>query len=254
MIIIARVIISLLLVAIFSTGCSKEPATISVYSAYGLNAPLDTIVENFEKDHPNVKVEVTYGGSVTFKNEIVQGARPDIFISADSKQITELNQFNLLSEDILSNFLHNHLVIITPINSNIDSLFELANSNIKSICVGDPNVISLGMYSEQLIQYYNLENILSSKIEYEASQEEIVRKISDNECSAGIVFMTTVIGNENVRIIKSANNSSIADVGYSAAVLADSENMELSKEFLKYLVAEESGQLFKGNGFTLTYY
>lgn len=254
MIIIARVIISLLIVAIFSTGCSKEPTTLSIYSAYGLNAPLDAIVENFEKDHRNVKVEVTYGGSVTFKNEIADGARPDIFISADSKQINDLNHLNLTSEYVLSNFLHNHLVIITPIDSNIDSLFELANSKIKSICIGDPEVISLGMYSEQLIQYYNLENILSSKLEYEASQEEIIRKVSNNECSAGIVFMTTVIGNENVRVIKSVNNSSIADVSYSSAVLADSKNMELSKEFLKYLVSEESSELFKDSGFSLTYY
>ena len=57
---------------------------ILIAAASDLNFAMNKICHDFEKAHPGVKVEVSYGSSGNFYAQIKQGAPYDIFFSADA--------------------------------------------------------------------------------------------------------------------------------------------------------------------------
>ena len=97
-----KIIISLtLLLFIFSCGgqketVKKEPVTLTISAAASLKKSMDKIVENYKKEHPDITINVNYGGSGALEKQIVGGAAADIFISAAKKNMDNLEKENLI--------------------------------------------------------------------------------------------------------------------------------------------------------------
>src|SRR5580658_4588080 len=79
---------------IVSTGClgaalslrageTDAVQTITIAAAADLKFALDPIVADFEKQHSNVMVRVSYGSSGNLSAQIDNGAPFDLFLSAD---------------------------------------------------------------------------------------------------------------------------------------------------------------------------
>src|SRR5262245_51749694 len=56
---------------------------VRVAAAADLKFALDTVLSSFQRDHPDVRVSVTYGASGTFFAQLSNGAPFDVFFSAD---------------------------------------------------------------------------------------------------------------------------------------------------------------------------
>ena len=50
------------------------PTTITVFAAASLTEAFDTLAAEFEAEHPNVDVVLSYGGSAALAQQIVEGA------------------------------------------------------------------------------------------------------------------------------------------------------------------------------------
>jgi molybdate transport system substrate-binding protein len=78
------------LLAACSAGGSTAPAadglsgSLVVQAAASLTGSMDEVAADFEAAHPGVTVTVTYGGSSTLAQQIVQGAPADVFASAST--------------------------------------------------------------------------------------------------------------------------------------------------------------------------
>ena len=123
-----KIIISLtLLLFIFSCGVQKEPekkkepVTLTVSAAASLKKSLDIIVENYKKEHPDITINVNYGGSGALEKQIIGGAAADIFISAAKKNMDNLEKENLIIKETRKDLLKNTLVLIAP-NTQKDTL------------------------------------------------------------------------------------------------------------------------------------
>lgn len=240
--------------AIILSGCSDEKTEIKIYSSVVLTDSLNEIIKNFEKSNKEVSINVRYDNSIMLKDEIIDGASPDIFFASSSAEIKELENARLVDENSSTSVISNKMVLIVPKNSSIRTTLDLASSNVTKIAVGDPDKLSVGYYTQRVLKYHDLYNILSHKLVYEDSIEEIIDKVANNEVDAGIIYMTYSLNHDDILVVAQAPNEASVDIDYPGVVLSSSKNDKLSHEFLEYISTEESINIFKKYGFIVSPY
>src|SRR3989304_3718310 len=120
---VARLLVLAALTASFLLACGGAPeppidapgprGEITVFAAASLTDAFNEIAVEFERANPGVSVRFSFAGSPTLRTQLEQGARADVFASADQNQI----ELALKSGAVLppaSVFASNSLVIIPP--------------------------------------------------------------------------------------------------------------------------------------------
>lgn len=177
-IIAAIVIIIVVVIAVGVYGytsfiATSQNGTLTIYSAASLSNSMNATAAEFEKRHPNVKVQLQYGGSGDLISQITQlNKTPDIMASAD---------YGLIDKSLMPNYAtwnlkyaKNELVIAYTDKStnssqiNANNWYEiLAQDNVK-FGIADPNSAPAGYRAVMMIQlansYYNNNTIFDDLI------------------------------------------------------------------------------------------
>jgi ABC-type molybdate transport system substrate-binding protein len=74
------------------------PQELTVFAAASLREVFQNIALAFEKQHPNLKVHFNFAGSQDLRVQIEQGAKADVFASADWKHMKALATQGLVAE------------------------------------------------------------------------------------------------------------------------------------------------------------
>lgn len=74
----------------------KEETEIQVFIAASLNTVMTELAENYEKEHPEVKITYNADSSGTLLTQIEEGYECDIFFSAAQKQMDQLEADGLI--------------------------------------------------------------------------------------------------------------------------------------------------------------
>ena len=226
------IILLTLLLFIFSCGgqketVKKEPVTLTISAAASLKKSLDTIVENYKKEHPDVTINVNYGGSGALEKQIIGGAAADIFISAAKKNMDNLEKENLIIKETRKDLLKNTLVLIAP-NTQKDTLKsskELKNTG--KIALGEEKTVPAGKYGKQTLEKLNLWNDIQNKI----------------------VYLTDAKKLKNGFVVEEFSQDLHEPIVYPAAVISSTKNKEQAEQFLKYLEDPVSKKIFEDAGF-----
>lgn len=211
-------------------GGSGEP-TLTVLGASSLTAALGRYGESFA----GAKVRNSFAGSDQLAAQIGQGAKADVFASADTAYPTELHREGLVEKPVV--FARNRLVIVTPKGGTVHSLADLARPGTK-IAVGDPSV-PVGAYTREVLGRLpagEREAILANVRSEEPEVTAVLAKVTGGAADAGFVYVTdakTVAGQvDSVAIPPQLQ----PDVAYAAAVLDDSGEPEAARHYLRGLL------------------
>ena len=243
------IILLTLLLFIFSCGgqketVKKEPVTLTISAAASLKKSLDTIVENYKKEHPDITINVNYGGSGALEKQIIGGAAADIFISAAKK-----NMDNFIIKETRKDLLKNTLVLIAP-NTQKDILKsskELKNTG--KIALGEEKTVPAGKYGKQTLEKLNLWNNIQNKIVYQKDVTAVLNIVELGEVDAGIVYLTDAKKLKNGFIVEEFSQDLHEPIVYPAAVISSTKNKEQAEQFLKYLEDPASKKIFEDAGF-----
>jgi molybdenum ABC transporter, periplasmic molybdate-binding protein len=109
----------------------------------------EKLIPEFEKENPNFIIEATYDSSGKLQQQIKEGAPVDVFVSAASKQMDELNEEGYIIKDSIKNLLENKVVVITPRDSDIliSDFEDLLKAD--KIAIGDPDSVPAGQYAKR---------------------------------------------------------------------------------------------------------
>jgi len=242
----------------FLAGCGKstlhspqQPVTLTVSAAISLKEPLDALAQNYNQQHPDVRVVCNYGASGTLQHQIEQGAPVDIFISAGEKQMDALQNENLLTAGTRRDLLSNQLVLIVPANSTAVRTFaDLAKSSVKSVAVGEPRTVPAGMYAQQVLEHLHLLPALKSKIVYAQDVRQVLAYVETGNAAAGLVYITDARISNRVRVVATAPSASHDPILYPVALLNASKSPQAARAFLDALESPPSLVLFEKYGFT----
>jgi molybdate transport system substrate-binding protein len=237
----------LAVLALTLAGCgdsgSGEPK-LTVFGASSLTEALGRYGDSFE----GADVRNSFAGSDQLAAQIKQGAKADVFASADTEYPAELHREGLVEKPVV--FARNRLVVVTSKDSPIGSLADLARPGTK-VVIGDPSV-PVGGYTREVLGRLpggEREAILANVRSEEPEVTAVLAKVASGAADAGFVYVTdakAVAG--EVRTVPVPDGLQ-PDVAYAAAVVSDSGERGPARRYLRGLLHGEGAADLRAAGF-----
>jgi len=231
-----------------ASGClsaktsDNKPVEITFSAASSLQDALTDAGAQFAKNHPEVKINFNFAASGVLEKQIEQGAPVDIFASASQKEIDLLEEKGLILKSTRTNFTTNKLVIIAPSRSTIEEL-----KNLDKIAIGDPKTVPAGVYAQTFLENAGIYEMLKPKLIFAENVRQVLDYVERGEVNAGFVYFSdTLKSNMSVSPI---NESLYPPIVYPIAVINDSHQPEISRQFIDYLKSNEGQTILIKYGF-----
>ena len=192
-----------------SVGCSVKQESLSIYvsAAASLTEPLKEIVTLYQEENKNVDIHLNLGATSTLKNQILQGAQVDVFLSASSSHYEELVEKDYIEAgEILGK---SEVVLIAPKeNKKVNTFEDLVNEEIKLLLT--EKEVPIGMYSEKVLALAETlygegfkQKALEQVVSRESNVKQVLSKIMMQDADCGFVSETDLAGEakDKVKII-----------------------------------------------------
>ncbi len=230
-----------------SSSSSGAPAggSLVVYAAASLKQTFTDIGKQFETDNPGWKVEFTFAGSSDLVTQLTQGAKADVFASADTKNMDKAATAGLLAGDPV-NFASNTLVIVTPPGNpkKVASFADLAGADLK-VVVCAPQV-PCGSATKKV---EDATKVKLNPVSEESSVTDVLTKVTTGQADAGVVYVTDALGAGDKVAEVDFVESSVAVNTYPMAVLKSAANADAAKKFVALVTSEAGQKVLSAAGF-----
>lgn len=246
----------ILLFAILFQGCNtgheKDKEDLMVFCAASLTDVISEIVNDFENDS-GTEVKLNFASSGTLARQMEHGATPSIYISANKKWLTYLNQLDLIIPETQKKMAGNLLVWVAPLQSeqkitvfspgmSLPGLFE------GRLSIGDPGHAPAGSYAVQLLDNLGWRETLEPRFLPAKDVRSALMVVEMGEVEAGLVYKTDALKSEKVKIITEFPDSLYEPVHYFIAIVKDQKN-ENSLSLYNYILSDEVIHTWEKYGF-----
>ncbi len=238
-------------IALIVLSIEAGAADLVVSAAASLAAALNEAKPVFESMHPDIRVYYNFAASGTLARQIEVGAPADVFISASSQAMDQLQEHHRIIDGSRINLLSNEMVLIAPRGSDEVRFKGFEDlSKAARIAVGDPGFVPAGQYAIQILVHLGLLEKLRPKLVYGQDVRQVLEYVARKEVDAGIVFATdATLLPDKVERIAQAPSGSHKPILYPGAILAGSRNPEQARIFMVFLSSVQGRMLFKNHGF-----
>ena len=255
---------ALLGLALLVTSCSPTeggtptaPAgmgEVTVFAASSLTDAFSKIGSEVEASGAG-KITYNFGGSQALVTQLSQGARADVFASADARNMEAAVSAGVVETGTQRVLLTNRLVVaVEPGGSAVATLEDLAKPGIKLVLAADS--VPAGNYSLQALDKLS-ENpryggdfkarVLANVVSREDNVRQVVAKVELGEADAGIVYITDARGGKVGTVAIPDEYNVIAR--YMIAPVKDGSNPEGGRRFVEHVLSDEGQQVLKDFGF-----
>jgi molybdate transport system substrate-binding protein len=232
-----------------STPSSHAPThnlsgSVTVLAAASLTESFDELAARFERRHPGVTVQTSYGGSGALAQQIVQGAPADVFASAADEPMTTVRSAGLASRP--TEFATNVLQLVVPPGNpaHVTSLADLARPGITTILC-DPTV-PCGAAANTLLRKTGVH---VTPVSLEQDVKQVLTKIELDEADAGLVYATDAkVAGSKVQTIAVPAASTVVNP-YPIVVLSDAPHPAAAAAFVRYVLGPDGRKVLRDAGF-----
>lgn len=225
-------------------GATKD-VTLTVFAAASLTDTFTELGEQFESDHPGVKVTFNFAGSSDLVAQITEGAPADVFASADTKNMDKLAAEDLQGQEP-QDFASNTLQIVTPADNpeKVASFADLASKGVDLvICAPE---VPCGSAARTVA---TSAGVILSPVSEEQSVKDVLAKVTSGEAEAGLVYVTDAkAAGADVEAIAFPEAASAVNT-YPISTVKDSENATLAAEFVELVLSSEGQAVLAAAGF-----
>ncbi len=235
----------LTLLFLFAMLCGARAADTTVFAAASLADALEEAAQLYKGG----KVVSNFAASSTLARQIAEGARADLFLSADEAQMDRLAQGGHLREGTRRSLLSNTLVIVTP--KGAKALSPQALPGVRRLALADPEAVPAGVYAKAYLTKLGLWEAVAPKVVPTANVRAALAAVEAGNMDAGIVYKTDAARSAKVAIAYEVPRAEGPQISYPVALLKDAPNAEGGAAFLKFLESPEGVALFKRHGFLI---
>ena len=223
---------------------------LTVSAAASLTDAFKEIAPRFEAAKPGATLRFNFAASGVLLQQIAQGAPVDVFASADQDTMNRGVDQKLVATDTRRDFAANSLVLITPARGApaVAALADLNKTDVKRIAVGKVASVPVGRYTQQALEATQQWTPLQPKIVFADNVRQVLDYVSRGEVEAGFVYRTDAqLLKDKVRIAMTVGGH--APVTYPVAVVADSKQAALARDFVAFLGGAEAQAILARYGF-----
>lgn len=256
--------LSLSTILIILTACrgsdtkSVEKEDLVVFAAASTTDVLEEIKSVYEKENPKVNLVFNFDSSGSLKEQIMEGAGCDVFISAGQRQMNELDPTKdaykgkaRIDEYTRIDLLENKVtLVVADGNKNEITSFEDMNTDkVESLAIGNEDV-PVGQYSQEILTKLGIYDEIKDKISLGSNVREVTSWVKEGLVDAGIVYATDAKVFD-LEVVAEADETLLdTKVIYPAAVIASSKEKEESQRFLDFLEDDKSSEILRKYGFS----
>lgn len=236
---------------------TEESAEITVFIAASLKNAMEEIQTNYNKEHPGITILYNADSAGALKTQIQEGASCDIFFSAATKQITELQDQGLVVDGSVKTVLNNKVVLIkaTGSETTVTGFEDITNASNLALAAED---VPVGAYSREIFTSIgNIDDVMAMEINECANVTAVLTAVSEKSNEVGVVYVTDALSMpDDVEVIATADDSLLkAPVSYPIAQIvnptADQVETDAAAAFLAYLSSDEALAVFEKYGFII---
>jgi len=244
--------LAMFVVAAGINACREQTrTTLTLSVAASLTQTIGEIETLYQQTHASVDFRNNFGGSGTLEKEIEQGAPVDVFLSAASGPMDELQAKGLIEPGTRHNLLRNTLVLIAPSDSKLQGFDGLTGKALRQIALGDPGSVPGGQYGKQTLTALKLYDQVKAKIVLAKDVRQVLTYVETGNADAGLVYATDAQGDAKVRVVATAPEGSHDAIVYPVSVVGAGRESGAAEQFVEYLGSPAAAAIFIKHGFTM---
>lgn len=226
-------------------AASSAEGRLTVYAAASLTRSFDRLAEEFEAEHPGVDVMVDYGGSSGLVQRLQEGARADVFASADERTMQRLTDSDLPTGEP-EIFASNSLTLVVPEGNPADiaGLDDVRKDGVNFVrCAPE---VPCGAAADELEMVNGLEQ---NPVSSELSVTDVLGKVTSGQADAGLVYVTDAkAAGDRVEMIEVPHSRDVVN-RYPVVTFPESLNSTAAREFVDLLTSERGQSILGDEGF-----
>lgn len=241
-----------------------EETEIQVFIAASLNTVMTELAEEYNKEHPEVKITYNADSSGTLLTQIEEGYECDIFFSAAQKQMDQLEKDGFVVDGTRANVVNNQVVVVSLKDSGT-KVTGLENLNEASSIALAGGSVPVGKYTRQALvnlgtlnKVDDVSTITTQEISdalggVEISEQDNVSKVLaavvEGSCEVGTTYFSDTYGYEDkLDILQKVSYDLTGNVIYPIARVQNDEADEVQNkaadDFIKFITSDAAKAVF----------
>lgn len=237
-----------LLLFVASTVFAQQKATVVV--AANLKTAMDSILKIYKIKNPNDEIQVTYGSSGKFYEQISNGAPFDLFFSADMNYPTQLKNNGFAVSPIKLYAIGRLAIWSKKLDPNSEKMNSLLNPKVKKIAVGNPKTAPYGAKTIESLKYFKLYNKVKANLVFGENIAQAAQFVAFGAADIGIIALSDVLSPAMIKergkyyVIPQESHSRLEQ---GTVILKHGKGNTAAKQFYDYISSEKAIKI-------LTYY
>ena len=246
------------------TEPTGDKTQIQVFIAASLNTAMTDLAAKYTENHPDVEIVYNADSSGKLMEQIENGFACDIFFSAATKQMDQLETDGLLVDGSRKNVVNNQVVVVTRKDSGtaVTGLADIGKAS--SIAMADGSV-PVGKYTRQamvnlgLLEQTDDVSAITTKevsdalggveISEQGNVSQVLTAVAEGNCEVGTTYYSDTYGYEDqLDILEKVSYDLTGNVIYPIALVKNDEATEAetaaAEEFLAYVTSDEAKAVF----------
>ena len=231
---------------------------LTIFTAASLTEAFKELGANIEQANPGTKVIFNFAGSPTLRTQLAQGARADVFASADEPNMQGAQKEGTIASEPRF-FVRNQLAVIVPAANpaQVMRLQDLAKPGVKLVLTNKK--VPVGNYSRQALAKMSQNaafgsefatRVLANLVSEETNVKQVVAKVQLGEADAGIVYASDVTPavRRAVQVLAIPKPFNVI-AQYPIAVVRDAPNAAGARAFIDYVLSPAGQAILTKHGF-----
>jgi molybdate transport system substrate-binding protein len=260
----ALLVLGLMLAMYSSTIAAEGPriqGELTIFTAASLTEAFKEMAAEIERANPGTKLTFNFAGSPTLRTQLAQGARADVFASADEPNMVGAEKDGTIG-GAPQIFARNLLVVVVPAKNpaGIDTLHDLAKPKLKLVLTNKD--VPVGNYARQALEKLSQDpsygsdfakRVLANLVSEETNVKQVASKVQLGEADAGIVYSTDVTPalRTAVRVLQIPAEFNVI-AKYPIATVKGAHNEAGAQAFIAYVLSPAGQAILARHGFLVS--
>lgn len=242
-----------ILLVIFFLALNLTANSINIAVAANVSYAIKDLIQEFNKQNPNIKVQVTLGSSGKLTAQIKNGAPYDLFMSANMKYPNNLYENGLsLTKPIV--YAKGSLAILSTKKQDFSKGINVVNNkNIEKIAIANPKTAPYGIATVEALKNAKLFESIQKKFIYGESISQTV-SYTVIATQLGFIAKSSLFSPKMKKYKKDINWIDVnpelyTSINQGIIILKSTKKQKEVKAFYDFIFTQKAKKIFEDFGY-----